>query len=438
MTAHSQSHGVASTIDHEPGTNNTVVGTVAGAVIEKAFGPSAAGSTLVEREADGGITLPAADPTDPTDAASKGYVDAQIVTGVTWKELVLHCDQLRDDPNGGVSQAILFAILTNIVATETFIITDGTTTETWTAVGGAPAAFQFQVGGSAAATLTNLIAAINNDSTLWSAVESSDLDPYFAGTPATQGVIYRTAVPTGVADDRVHGVLGTSGQSAIKVVEFATGTQNYRESSGTESDLPAADPAAKRFGFNRPSTAVQTGDTHRCADANLAFTWDGDDAVWQNTDTGTSVTAGDGIDVTGGKVSTNNATATGAATQQFGGLVNDRTSDGTGAAAADQGYNAIKTDNSKLAVDQATNALVMIGLPGFMRPTFGTWTSDVAADKSPTLGEFQTYLGTTAGDIGNWGFMVESGGPGGRTGTFLVYKKANAGALTDYQSVELS
>ena len=63
-------------------------------------------------------------------------------------------------------------------------------------------------------------------------------------------------------------------------------------------------------------------------------------------------------------------------------------------------------------------------------------TSSTPSDKEPTLAEYQALLGTTAGDIGNWGFFVESGG-GGKTTTFLTYKKANAGALTDYHSVAM-
>lgn len=436
MSQHTQTHGIAST-DHEPGTNNTLVGTVGGAVIEKAYGTSAAASTIVEREADGNVTLPATDPTASTHAANKGYVDSQIVTGKTWRELVLHPDQLVDDPNGGVAQAIAFAIVVNLGVGDDFTISDGTTAESFVAVAAAPAAFQFQIGGSAAATLTNLVAAINLSSTLWSAVETSTLDPYFAAAPATQAVVHRTAVPTVTADDRVYGTISNS-QSDVRVIEFATGVQDYRKSSGTESDLPMANPAAKRFGFNRPSTVSLPGDTHRCASDNTAFSWDADAAVWQNTDTGTTVSQGDGINVVGGKVSTRIAAPSGGSNQQFGAIVNNRTSDGTGAAGVDAGYGAVKTDNATISVDQATNALKVIqsGLPAFKG--FGAWTSDTGSDKSPTLAEFDTFLGGTGPDIGNWGFLVESGGAGGKTGTFLAYKKANAGALSDYQAVELS
>lgn len=438
MAAHVQEHALNSTIDHAPGTNNTLLGTEANAVVEKAFGTSAAGSTIVQRQVNGNITLPATDPVLATDAASKAYVDQQITTGVTWKELVLHCDQLKDDPNGGVLQAILAAVATDLTAGDTFVITDGTTTETYTAVAGAPAAFQFQVGGGVVTTTANLVASINANSTLWSAVETDGLDAYLAAANDPQFVVHRAdAVDPLTTPDRVYGTLA-GGQASIQVVEFATGTQDYREESGTQSDLPGADPGAKRFGFGRLSVDAQTGDTHRCANDNRAFAWDGDDAVWQNTDTGTTVTPGDGIDVTGGKVSTKVVTPVGASTQQFGGITNRRTNDGTGTAAADQGYLAVNTDNVSLVVDQATNQIKLnpTGAAG-RNKGFGSWTSSNAADRQPDLSELNAFLGTTAADINNYGFLIESGG-GGRVSAFWAIKVANTGALTDYRLVEMT
>jgi hypothetical protein len=447
MTAHLKQHDLNSTADHAPGTNGTLLGTESNAVAEKAFGTSATGDAIVQRGASGQVTLPAADPVADTDAASKGYVDAQIVSGVTWKELVLAPEQLLNGASGGILQAILATLTANLTAADTFIVSDGATVETWTAVAGAPAAFQFQIGGSASATLTNLVAAINADSTLWSAVETSGLDAYFTGLGDPQLVIYRTAVPGGAANDRVYGTLAGS-QGNIRVVEFATGDQDYREQSGSESDLPSGDPAAKRFGFGRAEASINTGDTHRVANDNTASTWDGDDQVWQQTSTSGATSEGDGIDVTGGKVSTDVSTAT--AEQQFGGLVNTRNADGSGAAAADAGHNAIQTDFGDLAVNASNQLAIKAGSRLDLMVAQSVWESETSPDKSPTLSELNSALGTAAGDIGNFGILVErstalgqqlsAGGAGGvgSTSSFWALKVANAGALADYQLVEMS
>jgi hypothetical protein len=435
-TSHLKQHALNETLDHAPGTNGTLLGTESNAVAEKAFGATATANNIVQRGASGQITLPVADPVAATDAAHKAYVDAKVTTGVTWKELVLAPQQLLNGASGGILQGILCAIRTDLDTggAETFVIDDGTTTETFTAVAAAPAAFQFIAGGGIGATTTNLVAAINADSTLWSAVETTGLDAYLASGEDPQFVVYRTAVSS--ADDRVYGTLATTGQAGIRVVEFATGAQDYREASGTESDLPSADPAAKRFGFGRALAApINTGDTHRVANDNTAFTWDGDDQVWQNTDSGGSATEGNGIDVTGGKVSTDVATATAAG--QYGGLVNTRTSDGTGAAGADAGFNAVQTDDSTLEVNASNQVAIKAGSTLDKHKAAGSWTSSAGADREPDLTELNTALGTAAGDIGNWCFMVEDGTAVGSSSTFIAYKKANAGVLADYHLVEM-
>ena len=443
---HLKQHAINDTDNHLPGTNDTLLGTQSNALAELAFGTSAAGSAIVQRQASGNVTLPATDPVVATDAASKGYVDAQIISGVTWKELVLVPEQLLNGASGGILQGQLATLTANLAPADTFIISDGVTTETFTAVAGAPAAFQFQVGGSAAATLTNLVAAINADSTLWSAVETDGLDAYFSGLDDPQFVVYRTAVAS--ADDRLYGTIA-GGQAGIQVVEFATGDQDYREQSGTQSDLPAADPAAKRFGFGRALAApINTGDTHRVANDNTAFTWDGDDQVWQNTDTGSTLAEGDGIDITGGIVSTDVATASSA--QQYGGLVNNRTSDGSGAAAANAGFLAVQTDNSTLEVNASNQLALRAGSPAAQLQAQAVWESETSPDRSPTLAELNAALGTAASDIGEYCLMIErsttlgqsisAGGAGGvgSTSSFWAIKVANGGTLSDYHLVELT
>jgi len=231
-----------------------------------------------------------ADPSSSNGLARKSYVDSVAVAGKTWRELLLVEDQLLSGASGGILQAILAYIATIPTANDTFIIDDGTTTETFTFKAAEAVPFDVLIGASAADTLTNLIQAINDDSTLWSAVAASGLDKYFAGAPTAQAVIYRTA--TSVADDRVYGSL--TAPAGIKVVEFATGPQDYKLSSGTESNLPAADPAVKQFGFGRVYASLEQNETHIAANNNFTYTWDTDDETWQQTDAG-GIIAGAGL-----------------------------------------------------------------------------------------------------------------------------------------------
>lgn len=228
-------------------------------------------------------------PTGDTEATSKAYVDAMVVSGRIWREAVLVSQQLVSGAAGGIAQAELFRVASTLTVGDTFVLTDGTTTETWTAVGAAPGAFQFIGGVSAAADQAALVAAINTDSTLWDALETSGLDTYFAGTPASQFVVYRTAPVATATADRAYGTLFSA--ASIKAVEFATGLQDYTQASGTESNLPAADPAAKRFGFGRLEAGLLTVETHFVVEDNTQWTWDDDDQTWRLTGSAVNSTA---------------------------------------------------------------------------------------------------------------------------------------------------
>jgi hypothetical protein len=192
---------------------------------------------------------------------------------IPFKERLLHENQLIDGGSGGICQAILCALDSDLNDTDTFIIDDGVTTETFTAVAAAPGAFQFIAGTGLAATQTNLVAAINADSTLWSAVETNNLGRYFSPTDTgSQFIVHRTAPIATSTSDRVHGVL-TGSQSDIQVIEFGSGTQDYNPLSGTQSDLPDTLPPSKTFGFGRVFGGLAQNDAHRVSEQVSEKIW---------------------------------------------------------------------------------------------------------------------------------------------------------------------
>jgi len=241
-------------------------------------------------------------PTTPgaSDAASsKAYVDAVAVQSRAWKEVLLVKEQVLNGASGGVLQAILAALSGQPTANDTFILTDGTTTETFTFKATEAAAFDVAIGATAADTLANLVQAINDDSTLWSAVDTTGLDAYFAAAYANQAVIYRTAVST--ASDRAYGSITGS---VLKVVEFDNAQQqDYDIAAGTEQNLPSADPTTKTFGFGRVKGSLATNETHPIAEDITAWTWDTDDEIWRQTDS-SAIQGGPGISRSGSVIST--------------------------------------------------------------------------------------------------------------------------------------
>ena len=228
--------------------------------------------------------------TDPADAVNRSQLDQVESASKTWKELLLVQEQILDGASGGVLQAMPLYIDTNPQANDTFLLKNAGLTETYTFKASESIAFDVLIGGSAAATLTNLIAAINDDSAEWGAVATTGLDEYFAGTPTAQGVIYRLTADDD--DDRMYSTVAVT--SVIKVVEFATGDQDYEKGSGTESTLPSSDPAAKRFGLFRVYANVLQNETHITAEDNATWTWDSDDDAWQQTDA-SAIVAGAGL-----------------------------------------------------------------------------------------------------------------------------------------------
>jgi hypothetical protein len=177
-------------------------------------------------------------------------------TGIpgSWQMAVLHTDQLRG-PSPQVLQATLVYFTTNVVATDTFTISDGTTTEVWTFVAGVPAAFQIQVGGTIAVTLQNMATAISGDSTLWDGVYST------TNVHTNQGslVIHRIAQPVAGADR----IFGSFASASTKRYVNLSQSVDYRGAQETSFDveIPVADPATKTFGPGRLDSTLWNGDT---------------------------------------------------------------------------------------------------------------------------------------------------------------------------------
>ena len=205
-------------------------------------------------------------------------LNAEGASSVVWKELVLAQGQLLTGAAGGILQAELITIITNPAVGNTFKITDGTTTETFTFRAAWGVAFDVAIGINAAATQANLVIAVNTDSTLWKAIATTSLDTWFASLPVSQVVIARKA--TSANNDRIFGT--QTAVDGIKVVSFLA-SRGYEKVFSTESNIPAIDPAVKKFGFGRAFAALVTNETHLIADLDEAWTWDSDAMLWVQT-----------------------------------------------------------------------------------------------------------------------------------------------------------
>jgi hypothetical protein len=156
-------------------------------------------------------------------------------------------------------------------------IKDGTTERSYGAVAGGDV--QYAIGGSIAATLQNLVTAINGDgSATWAAelrlTEHPDI--------SADGVIAITENFTAAGDttSRIFGVWAT--QAEVQVVEFAVGgVIDLDYSDETVVTMPAADPAEARFGLRRVQAALTPGEMHFVRTDDTLYSWDDDDSTWQ-------------------------------------------------------------------------------------------------------------------------------------------------------------
>jgi len=98
MAGHAKDHAINSVNDHNPGTDDTLMGTEAGAIVEKFFSVSATASRVVIRDGNADVVVPYT-PSSDAAAVSKRYVDERVV-GRRWPVAVMN---MKSDANmGGV------------------------------------------------------------------------------------------------------------------------------------------------------------------------------------------------------------------------------------------------------------------------------------------------------------------------------------------------
>lgn len=215
-----------------------------------------------------------ADATASHHAVNQAQLDQAVITGGTFKELLLHESQIDDTE--GVLAAAALTMAAQPVSGDTIVLTDGTTTRTYGAASGGDV--QYTIGATVADTMANLVAAIEGDATaIWGASFSTDLDAIDA-----DGVIVITEDDNDGTAPEVYGVWTT--QASIQYVDY-TGETEY--TSKTLVTLPATDPAATNFGIRRTQADLAAGELHYVENNDVIYGWDDDANQW-NTMSGTT------------------------------------------------------------------------------------------------------------------------------------------------------
>ena len=224
---------------------------------------------------------------DTDTIATKAYVDGK-VTGLNWRELVLHSDQLDDAE--GLLPGTVVTLAANLAGDEVLNLKMGSAaTETFTE------GVDFSAGANVNATLANLATAINAGTDFTAVVVTDGSLSEIGGAVADADhvlVIYRTDDDN--PDDALR--IWDSGSTNYRYIDFDDGA--YIGDSSDLEALPAADPTDTNFGVGRELTDLAANECHFARDADIGYTWDGDSEAWTAIASAT-YTEGDGVSITG-------------------------------------------------------------------------------------------------------------------------------------------
>lgn len=254
---------------------------------------------------DGNTVTGLAAPSANSDAATKGYVDQQVIQGRSWKETLLIPEQLATgDGTAGILGSSVYYLSGNPTADDTVtLVRAGAALKTWTWKVARGGDGEITIGADASASMDNFVTAINTDSASFEALAVSTLDSIAAKVV----VIRMTSVD--YLTGRIYAATNTG--DVQKHVSFA-GLYDYR--SVTLATVPAADPGAgfstANFGINRAFASLAGGMTHNVLSDDLLHTYDADSFAW-TSQSGGVYTNGDGVTLTGNEFSLNLAAAGG-------------------------------------------------------------------------------------------------------------------------------
>ena len=207
-------------------------------------------------------------PENAGDAANKKYVDDLVTAGRTWREILLHPEQL--DTTAGILSAGLLFMDDQPESGDLTVLTNGVTTRTYGCVAGGNV--QDAIGGTTAITMANLVAAIEGDtSSAWNAY-------LVEGDLSTLGdnviVIVEKSSASGLT--KLYGTWHTPAHA--KILNF-TGLKDYNLNTLTNMPGPSA-PADANFGFHRIVASLNAGELHEVRSNDTLYTWDENEPEW--------------------------------------------------------------------------------------------------------------------------------------------------------------
>jgi hypothetical protein len=216
-----------------------------------------------------------ADGSSADHAINKGQLDNAVIQGGSMREFLLHEDQLDDAE--GVLASIALVMVDQPVSGDLVTTDDGTTAREYGATAGGDV--QYTIGASAAATMQNLVDAINGDgSATCTAALSTDLDAIAAT------VVVITEADNDGGAHKLYGVWTT--QANVDAVDY-TDELNYENK--TLTDMPATEPAATNFGFRRTQASLTAGELHYVENNDVLYGWDDDSDTWNQMSGGGSI-----------------------------------------------------------------------------------------------------------------------------------------------------